>query len=203
MDSKRAKQFFKFFHLVENAKKVTRHCWTSRPRRRESVAEHCYRMCLMTMVLVTEFGKKLDLEKLLKIILIHDLPEAITGDIPCFMQTPEIKKKKDKEELEAMLKFKNMLPEKNGKEIFDLYKEYKERKTLEAKIAKMLDGQDVKLSHLEEGVSNWDPREAGWYTINAGDQHLDFPEAEKIRPLVELIRQKLINEHKKNKLEIK
>lgn len=203
MNNKKARQFLKFIYAIENVKKVTRHCFTSKPRVQESVADHSWRMAMIAIILAPEISKKINMEKLLKMILVHDLPEAITGDYPCFMQTPAIKKKKHKEELQAISKFRKMLPEKIGKEIFDLFIEYEERKTLEAKIAKVLDGQEVKIQHYEEGVKHWHPKEKGLYTINAGDQNLNFPEAEKIRPLIELIRSELIDQHKKNKIEIK
>lgn len=57
VNNQEAKQFLKFIHLVEGMKKITRHAWTSKPRRQESVADHSYRMALMAMVLAPEFGK--------------------------------------------------------------------------------------------------------------------------------------------------
>lgn len=132
------------------------------------------------------------------------MPEAITGDIPYWLieKNQRLREKKIKNEKEAMSKIKKMMPKKIGQELYDLWSEYKTRKTLEAKIAKMLDGQEVKIQHFEEGVKHWHPKEQGLWTIDCGDKHLDFSEAEKIRPLIELIRQELINQHKKNKIKI-
>ena len=66
-------------------KDVTRHCDTARGRR-ESVAEHSWRLTLLAYFVSDEFPEA-DLTKLLKMCLIHDMGEAFTGDIPSFEKT--------------------------------------------------------------------------------------------------------------------
>ena len=68
--------------VAERLKDATRHCYTSRGRS-ESVAEHSWRITLMAYLVSDEFPEA-DLEKLMKMCLIHDLGEAFTGDIPTF-----------------------------------------------------------------------------------------------------------------------
>ena len=68
--------------LAERLKDAERHCLTSNGRR-ESVAEHCWRMTFMAYLVSDEFPKA-DLTKLFKMCLIHDMGEAFTGDIPTF-----------------------------------------------------------------------------------------------------------------------
>ena len=65
---------------AERLKTVTRSGWTSTGQA-ESVAEHTWRLCLMAMVLYGR-AEDIDLAKLLKMCLIHDLGEAIGGDVP-------------------------------------------------------------------------------------------------------------------------
>mgnify|MGYP000909294383 CR=1 FL=1 len=89
--------------VAERLKDATRHCYTSRGRR-ESVAEQSWRITLMAYLVSDEFPEA-DLEKLMKMCLIHDLGEAFTGDIPTFE-----KSEKD-EEKEAEL----ILYDNNGK----------------------------------------------------------------------------------------
>ena len=81
-------------------KDTTRHCYTPGGRH-ESVAEHSWRITLMAYWISDEFPEA-NLEKLLKMCLIHDLGEAFTGDIPSFEKT-EVN-----EEREAELLFKWM-----------------------------------------------------------------------------------------------
>ena len=80
-----ARRLIEILHLAERLKDTERHCYTS-GNRRESVAEHSWRLTLMAYLVSDEFPGA-DLEKLLKMCLIHDLGEVFTGDIPSFDKT--------------------------------------------------------------------------------------------------------------------
>lgn len=80
-----ARKLLEALHVAERLKDVTRHCYTSGGRH-ESVAEHCWRMALMAYFVSDEFPE-LDMNKVIKMCLIHDLGEAFTGDIPSFLKT--------------------------------------------------------------------------------------------------------------------
>ena len=77
--------FIDFLHTVERLKCNTRHSWTSSGRR-ESVAEHSWRLAVMALLCADEYPD-LDHAKLVKMCLIHDWGEALTGDIPSFYKT--------------------------------------------------------------------------------------------------------------------
>ena len=79
------KKYLDLIHLAENLKNSTRHCQTSSGRD-ESVAEHCWRISLMAYFLKDEFPDA-DIDKVIKMCIIHDLGEAFTGDIPTFDKT--------------------------------------------------------------------------------------------------------------------
>ena len=68
--------------VAEKLKCNTRHCVTS-PGQPESVAEHSWRLALAAMLLEDEFPEA-DMNKVIRMCLIHDLGEAFTGDIPVF-----------------------------------------------------------------------------------------------------------------------
>ena len=72
-----AKEFMDFLHILERMKCNTRHGWTSTGRR-ESVAEHSYRLCAMAFLLRDEFPD-LDMGKVLDMCIVHDWGEAVTG----------------------------------------------------------------------------------------------------------------------------
>ena len=72
-------------HIAERLKDELRHCDTSKGRR-ESVAEHSWRIALMALFMQDEFPE-LDMNKVIRMCLIHDLGEAFTGDIPSFLKT--------------------------------------------------------------------------------------------------------------------
>ena len=72
-------------HTAEKLKDTTRHCYTSKGRH-ESVAEHSWRIALMAFWLRDEFSQA-DMDKVIRMCLIHDLGECFTGDIPAFDKT--------------------------------------------------------------------------------------------------------------------
>ena len=118
-------------------KDTTRHCYTPGGRH-ESVAEHSWRITLMAYWISDEFPEA-NLEKLLKMCLIHDLGEAFTGDIPSFEKT-EVNEER---EAELLFKWMKSLPEPFATEMMELYREMEERKTLEARIYKALDNMEA------------------------------------------------------------
>lgn len=72
-------------NVAEKLKDTTRHCYT-RKGRPESVAEHSWMMTLMAFFIRDEFPE-VDMDKVIKMCIIHDLGEAFTGDIPAFEKT--------------------------------------------------------------------------------------------------------------------
>ena len=68
--------------VAEKLKCNTRHSYTSSGRK-ESVAEHSWRLALMALLLRDEFPEA-DMDRVLRMCIIHDLGEAFTGDIPAF-----------------------------------------------------------------------------------------------------------------------
>ena len=105
--------------------------------------------------LVSDEFPEANLEKLMKMCLIHDLGEAFTGDIPTFE-----KSEKD-EEKEALLldEWVKQLPEPFASEMQALYREMEERQTLEARIYKALDNLEALIQHNESDISTWIPLE--------------------------------------------
>ena len=79
------KELLEILSVAEKLKCNTRHCYTSSGRR-ESVAEHSWRISLMAMLLTKEFPEA-DMDKVIRMCLIHDMGEAFTGDIPTFEKT--------------------------------------------------------------------------------------------------------------------
>jgi putative hydrolases of HD superfamily len=132
-----------FLRSAERLKSVTRSGWTSEGQQ-ESVAEHTWRLCLMAMLLYRD-APGLDLARLLKICLIHDLGEAIGGDVPAPAQHPDASKAP--QERSDLLELISPLPVRLRQEIVELWDEYESATTREAKIAKGLDKLETILQH--------------------------------------------------------
>lgn len=144
-------------HLAEKLKDTMRHCYTSKGRR-ESVAEHSWRVVLMAYFLKDEFPE-VDINKVMLMCAIHDLGEIFTGDIPTFKKTKE-----DEEKEEQLLNdWVASLPSPYCEELKELYKEMDERKTTEAKLYKALDSLEAVIQHNESDISTWEPHE---YDLN-------------------------------------
>ena len=134
-------------------KTVTRHCYTA-PDRKESVADHSWRIALMAMLLEEEFPEA-DMSRVMKMCLIHDLGEAFTGDIPTFHKTEA------DEALEDHLygAWVATLPESMGEVFRSLLEEMEALETQEARIYKALDKLEAVISHNESDIATWLPLE--------------------------------------------
>ena len=143
--------------VAERLKDVTRHCCTSGGRH-ESVAEHCWMACLMAFMMQEEFPE-VDMNKVIKMLLIHDLGEAFTGDIPVFDKT-----KADEAKEEQLLRdWVRSLPPEKAAEMQALYAEMEARETVEAKLYKALDNLEAVQQHNFSHISTWLPNE---YALN-------------------------------------
>jgi putative hydrolase of HD superfamily len=160
-----------FIHQVEALKKLLRHSWLS-DGRQESVAEHTWRMAIMALVLHREVEEKVDIGKVLKMVLVHDLAEVYAGDYHAFREVPKNKHQLEEAGLKKLLKD---LPEETAKEIFDLWQEFEERKTAEARFAVALDKLEVLIQHNEADTLTWEEKE---YEFNYyyGDDKVEHSE---------------------------
>ena len=174
-------------HVAERLKDAMRHSYTSGGRR-ESVAEHSWRLALFAYFIADEFPEA-DKEKLIKMCLIHDLGEAFTGDIPSFDKT-SADEEREKRELFGWV---NSLPMPYNSEMLALYSEMEARETLEAKIFKALDNMEAVIQHNEADLSTWIPKE---YTLNltyGADKAAFSPYLAKLRETVKEETEKKIN----------
>ena len=99
------RKLLEFLSLAEKLKCNTRHSWTSSGRR-ESVAEHTYRLMVFAWLVKDEFPDY-DMNRVMELCLFHDLGEAVTGDIPAFVKTEA----DEKTEEESLMEITGMLSE--------------------------------------------------------------------------------------------
>ena len=152
-----ARTLIETLSVAERLKDTTRHCYT-RNGRRESVAEHSWMMTLMAFFMKDEFPD-VDMDKVIKMCIIHDLGEAFTGDIPTFEKTAA----NEQTEEDLLFRWVNSLPEKYASEMIALYDEMAKRETVEAKVYKAIDGLEALIQHNISDLSTWIPKE---YELN-------------------------------------
>jgi putative hydrolase of HD superfamily len=132
-----------FLRAAEQLKNTHRSAWTSGGQP-ESVAEHTWRLCLMALLLKDSFSG-VDFARLVQICIIHDLGEAIGGDIPAIHQVPG--ESKAAQERADLLQLLAPLPERMRAEITGLWDEYEAARSPEAKLAKALDKLETIMQH--------------------------------------------------------
>ena len=161
--------YIEFLGRIEKLKCSTRHSWTSTGRH-ESVAEHCWRLSVMAMLCADEFPD-LDIDRVIRMCLVHDFGEAVTGDIPSFLKTEE----NEAEEENAIVSLLSGLPSETAAELADLFDEMKRMETPEARLYKALDNMEAVVSHNEAPISTWLPLE---YSENLvyGEQNCTWQE---------------------------
>lgn len=155
-----AKSAIDFLTLARGLKTTPRTGWIRQEAgpQIESVADHSWRIALMSLVASTSSsnagggGGDVDSNKCLKMALVHDLAEAQVGDITphCGVSDGD----KHQQELSAMTQMTNHLQSTSsfgvaGQEILDLWKEYEEGTSLEAKLVKDMDKLEMTLQALE------------------------------------------------------
>ena len=154
-------------HVAEKLKDTTRHCYTSGGRH-ESVAEHSWMMTLMAFFVKDEFPD-VDMDKVIKMCIIHDLGEAFTGDIPTF----EKNESHEKMEQKLLDDWVDSLPKSFSEEMKSLYTEMDKRESMEAKVYKAIDSLEALIQHNISDISTWIPRE---YELNKtyADDKVEF-----------------------------
>lgn len=150
--------------LASRLKDTTRHCYTANGRH-ESVAEHSWMMTLMAFFLRDEFPEA-DMDKVIKMCIIHDLGECFTGDIPAFLKSG---KDEDKEEA-LLLGWVDALPAPYCADLRALYEEMAERTTAEAQIYKAIDCLEAVIQHNFSDLSTWIPEEFSLNLTYANDK---------------------------------
>lgn len=171
-------ELLEILHLSERLKDTTRHCDTSKGRR-ESVAEHSWRLALFAFLLKDEFPEA-DMDKVIQMCLIHDLGEAFTGDIPVFLKTDLDEEK----EAEILNNWVESLPSYYRDKLKDLYKEMDELETIEAKIYKALDGMEAVIQHNESDISTWEEHEYELQLKHANDKVQFSPYMKELREVI-------------------
>ncbi|MGB7433379.1 MAG: HD domain-containing protein [Ahrensia sp.] len=175
-----ANSILSFLREAEALKDVLRSGHTASGKR-ESTAEHSWRLCLAAIVVGRQVQPAVNMERLLQLCIIHDLGELYCGDTPAIDQTAN--DGRDVREAEGFARLIAHLPAGDRRYFQDLFDDYNAGHTPEAKLAKGLDKLETILQHTQgKNAPDFDYG----FNLDYGRQWTDLtPEVSALRALVD------------------
>lgn len=148
----------------------------------------------MAVLFSPYLDKRVNLQKVLKMILIHDLTEVHGQDYIAFKNHPL-----NKQELErkSLIKLLNVLPKNLNREILFLWEEYEANKTREAKLAKALDKSEVLIQHIQSDIKTQTKQELR-FNLHHGIQYCEYDSF--VKKFRKQINDEFLKYYRKNKV---
>ncbi len=150
---KRLEQQLKFILELDKIKSIVRQTYLANGERKEDDAEHSWHLALMCFTLAEYANEPIDVLKTMKMVLLHDVIEIDAGDTYAYDTAGNETKRA--RELAAAERIFPILPEDQAEEYRSLWDEFEERKTPEAKFARMLDNVQPVLLNNASGGKSW------------------------------------------------
>ena len=152
MANERLKQQIAFMLEIDKLKNIYRQTYVLGEDRKENDAEHSWHLAVLAFLLAEHANSEVDVLKTMKMVLIHDIVEIDAGDTYCY-DAEGYKTKADREEKAARRIF-GLLPDDQSAEFYDLWREFEDGLTNEAKFAAVLDRlQPLTLNYTKDGIS--------------------------------------------------
>lgn len=149
----RLERQLRFVVEIDRLKNVLRQTLVCDASRRENSAEHSWHLAMMAVLLAEYAPAGTDLIRSVKMALIHDIVEIDAGDAFCY--DPEATAGKEERERIAADRLFSILPLDQAREMRDLWDEYEELSSPEARYANALDRLQPLLQNLETGGGTW------------------------------------------------
>ncbi len=153
INNDRLKQQLNFLYEIDKLKTIFRQTsLIADPKRFENSAEHSWHLAFYALILAEYANDEINLLRVIKMVLLHDLVEIDAGDVFCYDDNANVNKE-EREQLAAQRLF-GLLPTDQGTELMQLWQEFEERKTADAKFAVCLDRiQPLLHNFMTEGGS--------------------------------------------------
>ena len=136
-DKERLEKQLAFIREIDKEKMIKRQNYITDCETREDDAQHAWHMAIMTLLLKEYANEDIDVLKTVTMLLIHDLVEVYAGDTYAYDE--EGKKTQAEREAKAADKLYGLLPEDQGEYLKNLWYEFEEQKTPEARFARTMD----------------------------------------------------------------
>lgn len=152
-DKTRLLQQLEFVVEIDRLKQILRRTVITDRSRHENSAEHSWHLAVMAILLEEYANEAIDLGRVLKMVLVHDLVEIDAGDTFCY--DAEAHEDKAEREQKAADRLFGLLPENQASDFHSLWNEFEHRRTSEARFANALDRLQPMLNNLATGGYSW------------------------------------------------
>ncbi|WP_338792204.1 HD domain-containing protein [Bernardetia sp. MNP-M8] len=153
METNRLNSQIEFIKEIDKLKYIQRKTKLFNSNRHENDAEHSWHLAMMAMILAEHSNEDIDILKVLKMLLIHDLVEIDAGDT--FLYDTTKNHVNTDNELIAAKRIFGILPEDQTQEYIQLWQEFEDGKTKESKFAKTMDRFEPILQNESNKGGTW------------------------------------------------
>lgn len=149
----RLRRQFEFLLEIDRLKSVFRRNYLADGSRKENDAEHSWYFAMAALLLVETAGGEVDLLRVLEIALIHDIVEIDAGDT--FIYDEAAKEHQAEREARAARRLFAILPDDQASKLLNLWQEFEEGRTAEARYARAVDRVSAVILNLASGGKSW------------------------------------------------
>lgn len=152
-----------FIKEIDKVKYIQRKTKLFNSDRNENDAEHSWHLALMAIVLAEHSEEPIDVLKVVKMVLIHDIVEIDAGDI--FLYDSQQNHDNTEEERLAANRIFGLLPEKQANELIAVWEEFEAGETNEAKFARSMDRLEPLLQNTSNNGGTWKEFEVSYEKV--------------------------------------
>ncbi|MFN3993641.1 MAG: HD domain-containing protein [Tabrizicola flagellatus] len=155
--SDRLERQFAFLNEADRLKSVLRATTLVDGSRPENSGEHSWHLALYALVLADQAGPGVNIERVIRMLLIHDLVEIDVGDVPIHSQNGQAHASVETQAAEARAanRIFGLLPDDLGHDLRALWEEFEAAETPDARFAKSLDRVQPVMANLMSGGGTW------------------------------------------------
>lgn len=145
-------QILKFTVEIEQLKDVQRKTMPVGLERYENSAEHSWHACLLALILKDHANEKINIDRVIRMLLIHDLGEIDAGDIIIYSSETKEQKSNEQKGVQRLLSF---LPKQQADDLLELWNEFEAGETSDSKFAKSIDRIPPLLHNIYGDGHSW------------------------------------------------
>lgn len=152
-----------FIHEIDKLKYIQRKTRLFNSDRRENDAEHSWHLAMMALTLAEHSNEPVDILKVLKMLLIHDLVEIDSGDV--FLYDTIVNHDNTEAERKAAERIFGLLPAKQAEEFVAIWEEFETGDTAEARFARSMDRFEPILQNVSNQGGTWTEHNVPYDTV--------------------------------------